>query len=105
MTTPSHVEVLARHAVVDGDLAEVGLAGGVLAAVPQKFAYALQALIDVGGAPGAPVPTETSVEVAEWESAEARAAHLQQAAASGVYRPLTELLDGPFRASVLQRLG
>jgi quinol monooxygenase YgiN len=29
------------------------------------------------------------VEIADWESAEARAAHMQEAAASGVYAPLS----------------
>ena len=31
---------------------------GLLQAVPQTFAYALQALIEQGGAPGAPAPSE-----------------------------------------------
>jgi quinol monooxygenase YgiN len=41
------------------------------------------------------------VEIAEWESAEARAAHMQEAAASGVYAPLFELLAAPARATVI----
>ena len=44
------------------------------------------------------------VEIADWESAEARAAHMQEAAASGVYAPLAELLAAPFRATVLRPL-
>jgi quinol monooxygenase YgiN len=44
------------------------------------------------------------VEIADWESAEARAAHMQEAAISGVYAPLMELLAAPFRATVIRQL-
>ena len=44
------------------------------------------------------------VEIADWESAEARVAHMQEAAASGVYTPLFELLAAPFRATVIRPL-
>ena len=44
------------------------------------------------------------VEIADWESAEARVAHLQEAMASGVYAPLAELLAAPFRATVIRQL-
>jgi quinol monooxygenase YgiN len=44
------------------------------------------------------------VEIADWESAEARAAHMQEAAATGVYAPLSELLAAPFRATVIRQL-
>jgi len=44
------------------------------------------------------------VEIADWESAEARAAHMQEAVASGVYAPLADLLAAPFRATVLRPL-
>jgi quinol monooxygenase YgiN len=44
------------------------------------------------------------VEIADWESAEARAAHMKQAAATGAYAPLVELLAAPFRASVIRQL-
>ncbi len=44
------------------------------------------------------------VEIADWESAEARAAHMQEAAAAGVYAPLFELLAAPFRATVIRPL-
>lgn len=44
------------------------------------------------------------VEIADWESAEARAAHMQEAAATGVYAPLLELLAAPFRATVIRQL-
>jgi quinol monooxygenase YgiN len=44
------------------------------------------------------------VEIADWESAEARLAHMQEAAASGVYTPLSELLAAPFRATVIRQL-
>ena len=44
------------------------------------------------------------VEIADWTSAEARAAHMQEAIASGVYAPLTDLLASPFRATVIRQL-
>jgi quinol monooxygenase YgiN len=50
---------------------------------------------------GAP---DVLVEIAEWESAEARNGHMQKAAASGVYAPLLELLAAPFRATVISQL-
>lgn len=47
---------------------------------------------------------DTLVEIAEWESAEARAAHMEEAAATGAYAPLLELLAAPFRATVVMPL-
>ena len=44
------------------------------------------------------------VEIADWESAEVRAAAMQQAMASGDYAPLGELLAAPFRATVIRQL-
>jgi quinol monooxygenase YgiN len=44
------------------------------------------------------------VEIAEWESAEARAAHMKESAATGAYAPLAELLAAPFRATVIRQL-
>jgi quinol monooxygenase YgiN len=44
------------------------------------------------------------VEIADWESAEARAAAMQQAMDSGAYAPLGELLGAPFRATVIRQL-
>jgi quinol monooxygenase YgiN len=44
------------------------------------------------------------VEIAEWESAEARAAHMEESAATGVYAPLLDLLAAPFRATVVRQL-
>jgi hypothetical protein len=44
------------------------------------------------------------VEIAEWESAEARATAMQQAMDSGAYAPLGELLGAPFRAPVIRQL-
>ena len=44
------------------------------------------------------------VEIADWESAEARATHMQEAAATGVYAPVFEMLAAPFRATVLSPL-
>ena len=42
------------------------------------------------------------VEIAEWESAEARAAHMKAAAATGAYAPVIELLAAPIRATVVR---
>ncbi|HEY1345271.1 MAG TPA: antibiotic biosynthesis monooxygenase family protein [Streptosporangiaceae bacterium] len=44
------------------------------------------------------------VEIADWESAEAREAHMKEAAATGAYAPLLELLAAPFRAMVISQL-
>jgi quinol monooxygenase YgiN len=44
------------------------------------------------------------VEIADWESAEAREAHLKEAAATGAFAPLLELLAAPFRATVVGQL-
>ena len=41
------------------------------------------------------------VEIADWESAEAREAHMKGATATGAYAPLLELLAAPFRATVI----
>ncbi|MCB9078721.1 MAG: hypothetical protein H6631_14060 [Anaerolineaceae bacterium] len=44
------------------------------------------------------------VEIADWESAEVRAAAMQRVMASGDYAPLAELLAAPFRATVIRQL-
>ena len=44
------------------------------------------------------------VEIADWESAEVRAAAMQEAMASGAYLPLGELLAAPFRVTVISEL-
>jgi quinol monooxygenase YgiN len=44
------------------------------------------------------------IEIAEWESAEARAANMQEAAATGAYAPLMQLLAAPFKATVIRQL-
>ncbi len=44
------------------------------------------------------------VEIADWESAEVRAATMQEAMATGAYAPLEELLAAPFRATVIRQL-
>ena len=43
------------------------------------------------------------IEIAEWESAETRVAHME-AAASGAYAALREMLAAPFRATVITQL-
>ena len=44
------------------------------------------------------------VEIADWVSAEVRAASMQKAMASGAYAPLEKLLAAPFRATVISQL-
>ncbi len=44
------------------------------------------------------------VEIADWESAEVRAAAMQKAMATGAYAPLAELLAAPFKATVIRQL-
>lgn len=44
------------------------------------------------------------IEIAEWESAEARLAHMEESARTGAYAPLLEMLDSPFRATVIRQL-
>jgi hypothetical protein len=44
------------------------------------------------------------VEIADWVSAEVRAAAMQQAIDSGAYAPLGDLLAAPFRATVISQL-
>jgi quinol monooxygenase YgiN len=43
------------------------------------------------------------VEIADWESAEAREGHMKEAAATGAYAPLLEFLAAPFRATVMSQ--
>jgi quinol monooxygenase YgiN len=44
------------------------------------------------------------VEIADWASAEVRAASMQQVMDAGAYAPLGELLAAPFRATVIRQL-
>jgi heme-degrading monooxygenase HmoA len=44
------------------------------------------------------------VEIADWETAEARTTAMQAAMASGAYEPLSELLAVPFRVTVISQL-
>ena len=44
------------------------------------------------------------IDIADWASPEARTAHLAEAAASGAYAPVFELLAGPARTTVIRRL-
>lgn len=44
------------------------------------------------------------VEIADWESAEAREAHMKVAAESGIYAPLKDLLAEPFRVTIIRQL-
>ena len=44
------------------------------------------------------------IEIADWESAEVRAAAMQEVMSSGAYAPLGELLAAPFSAAVISQL-
>jgi quinol monooxygenase YgiN len=44
------------------------------------------------------------IEIADWESPEARMAHMEESAATGAYAPLIEMLAAPFRATVIRPL-
>lgn len=44
------------------------------------------------------------IEIAEWDSAEARAAAVEQAMASGVYAPVFELVTAPLKATRIGEL-
>ncbi|HEY5890135.1 MAG TPA: antibiotic biosynthesis monooxygenase family protein [Acidimicrobiia bacterium] len=44
------------------------------------------------------------IEIAEWESAEARKKHLQESAATGAYQPVIDMLASPISAMVISRL-
>ena len=39
------------------------------------------------------------VEIADWESAEAQAAAVEQATAAGIYAPVADLLAAPFKVT------
>jgi len=44
------------------------------------------------------------IDIADWDSPEARTSHLEKSMAAGAYEPVLGLLAGPFRASVIRRL-
>jgi quinol monooxygenase YgiN len=43
------------------------------------------------------------IEIAEWDSAEAREAHMEESASTGAYAPLLGMLAAPFRATVIRQ--
>ena len=51
-----------------------------------------------------PADPDALTEIADWESAEARDALMEGAAAVDAMAPLFELLAAPFRATVVTRL-
>lgn len=44
------------------------------------------------------------IEIADWESAAAREAHMKETAATGVYAPLAEMLAAPFKVTLIRHL-
>ncbi len=84
---PPREELLARLA--GGLAAPMRNMAGLLQAVPQKFAFALKALIEQGGAPGAPVaaPEAAAPEAAEPEEPEAAEPEAPEAAESEAAEP------------------
>lgn len=88
-----------------------------LQAVPGKRAELVRLMSNLVAAEGAAQPgflgstryevldnPDLLVEIADWESAEARAQHMQRAAETGLYAPVAELLAGPFRALEIREL-
>ena len=44
------------------------------------------------------------IEIADWDSAEAREVLMKETAANGMYAPLAEMLAAPFRATIVRQL-
>jgi quinol monooxygenase YgiN len=44
------------------------------------------------------------IDIADWESPEARTSHMAKAMAAGAYGPVLQLLAAPFRATVIRQL-
>jgi len=44
------------------------------------------------------------IEIADWESAQARVTHMQESTGTGTYEPLLGMLAAPFRATVIRQL-
>lgn len=44
------------------------------------------------------------VDIADWESPDARTTHLAAVTVAGTYAPVLELLSGPVRTTVIRRL-
>lgn len=68
---------------------------------------AIKVIVELQAKPGRPHATgdpDVLVEIADWESAEDREAHMKEAAATGTYAPLLELMAAPFRATVISQL-
>ena len=59
---------------------------------------AIKVIVELQAKPG------MRAQIADGESAEARATHMEQSAASGAYAPLIEMLAAPFRATVIRQL-
>ena len=47
---------------------------------------------------------DTLVAIADWDSAESRMAHLEEAMATGVFEPLAQHMAAPFRVTVVSPL-
>jgi quinol monooxygenase YgiN len=44
------------------------------------------------------------IEIADWDSAEAREAHMEESAATGAYAPVLDMLAAPFKVTIVRRL-
>lgn len=44
------------------------------------------------------------IEIADWESVEAREAHMKETVATGIYAPLAEMLAAPFKVTILRQM-
>ena len=94
------IKVIVELQAKPGRRAELSslLAGMVANAGPSQRGFVASTRYEVLDNP------DMLIEIAEWESAEAREAHMKESAARGAYAPLIELLAVPFRATVIQQL-
>jgi len=44
------------------------------------------------------------IEIADWESADARTAHMKESAATDIYQPVMDMLATPIRATVMSEV-
>ena len=94
------IEVIVEFQAKPGARAELaGLLEGISASLrPSIPGFLGSRLYEVLDSPDA------LVEIAEWDSADAQAAAVEHAMASGVYAPVIELVAAPFKATRIGQL-
>lgn len=105
---PSREVLLAR--IAGGLAAPLQKLAGLLQAVPRNFAYGLRALIDQGGAPGAPAasaeapaaPAETEASAAPAETEASAQAETPAEQAQAEAPPIDEVSDAPAEPEVAE---